>query len=68
MVSPGWSAWMVQVPPAVRVMVAPFTPPAVQTVGVVVVNETGRPEVASAVAVTGELVSGVSAIAVNVIV
>ena len=40
--SPGCAARTVHVPPATRVIVVPLVPPAVQTLGVVVVNVTAR--------------------------
>ena len=51
---PPWSAFTVQVPVATRVIVAPFVPLDVHTDGVVVVNATGRLELAVALAVTGD--------------
>jgi hypothetical protein len=48
--SPAWEAWMVQVPVATSVTVAPET---VQTDVVVELKETGRPEEAVAVTVNG---------------
>jgi hypothetical protein len=47
--SPGWLAWIVQVPAEISVAVEPET---VQTEGVVDVKLTGRPELAVAVNVT----------------
>jgi hypothetical protein len=44
----------VHVPGVSSVIVAPCGPLAVQTLGVVVVNVTGRPEVAEAFAVSGD--------------
>ena len=40
------------VPALTNVIVAPFVPPAVHTDGVVVVNDTGRPDDADALTVT----------------
>ena len=51
-VLPAWLATTLHVPAFSNVIVAPFGPPAVQTVGVVVVNVTTRPEDAVAVTVT----------------
>ena len=42
------------VPALTNVIVAPFVPPAVHTDGVVVVNDTGKPDDAEAEAVSGE--------------
>jgi len=46
-----------QVPVARRVIVAPFVPPEVHLDGVVVVNVTGRSELAVALTVTGDWLS-----------
>ncbi len=54
---PAWSAWTVHVPAVRRVIVAPFVPPDVQTVGVVVLNVTVSPDVAVADTVTGDCAS-----------
>ncbi len=48
--SPGWLAWIVQVPAEVSIAVEPET---VQTEGVVDVKLTGRPELAEAIKATG---------------
>ncbi len=45
------------VPAANNAIVAPFVPPAVQTVGVVVVNVTASPDDAVALTVTGDCAS-----------
>lgn len=51
---PAWSARMVHVPAATSVTELPFAPPVVQTVGVVLVNETTSPLDAVAVTATGD--------------
>ena len=56
-----------QVPGLTNAIVAPFVPPAVHTDGVVVVNETGKPDDAEAEAVCGESANVTSANAPNVI-
>jgi hypothetical protein len=53
-VFPPWLATTVHVPAASKVMVDPLVPPAVHTVGVVVVKVTARPEVAVALRVNGD--------------
>ena len=50
---PGCSARTVQMPAATIVIVAPLVPPAVQTLGVVVVNDTGSSDVEVATTPTG---------------
>ena len=54
MALPAWLATMVHVPAMSKVMVAPLVPPAVHTVGVVVVKVTARPEVAVPLTVSGD--------------
>ena len=66
--SPGCSARTVHLPAASSVIVPPSVPPAVHTSGVVVVNVTGNPLEAVAVAVTGLSASVVVPMAGNVIV
>ena len=51
---PAWSALTEHVPAPTRVIVLPFVPPDVQTAEVVVENETGRPDDAVAVTITGD--------------
>ena len=51
---PAWSAWMVHMPAATRVMVVPLVPPVVHTNGVADVNVTVRPDVAVAETVNGD--------------
>ncbi len=65
---PGWSAATVHVPELTSVMVAPFVPPDVQTAGVVVVNDTVRPDDADAVTANDPALSARSGNAVNVMV
>ncbi len=65
---PPWSAWTVQTPVPTSVIVAPLRPPEVQTDGVVVVKDTGRPDDAVADAVTGDAASVTSDKAPKVIV
>ena len=48
-------------------IVAPFVPPAVHTDGVVVVNDTAKPDEAEATAVSGESARFTSGNAANVI-
>ena len=54
MMLPLWFAWTVQVPFAMRVIVAPFVPPEVHIDVVVVVNPTDKPELAVAFTVNGD--------------
>jgi hypothetical protein len=61
-------ALTVHVPGASNVIVSPFVPPAVQTVGVLVLNVTGNPDVAVALTVTGESASVLFARVAKVIV
>ena len=64
---PACSAWTVHVPAPSNVIVAPLVPPAVHTAGVVVLNVTANPELAAAVADTGDCNVVWFAIALNVI-
>ena len=54
MLLPPWSALTVHVPFASRVIVAPLAPLEVQIDAVVVVNDTGKPELAVALTVKGD--------------
>ena len=55
-------------PGPTNVIVAPFTPPAVHTAGVVVENDTGNPDVTVADTTTGDSDNNLSDNAANVIV
>jgi hypothetical protein len=66
--SPAWSAWTVHVPAATRVIVAPSVPVEVHTDGVVDEKDTGRPDEAVAVTVTGDCTNVLAANAPKVIV
>ena len=65
---PARLAWTVHVPALRRVMVAPLVPPAVHTLGVVVVKVTVNPDEAVARTVTGDRATVLSASAAKVIV
>ena len=65
---PAWSARTVQVPVATSAIVAPFVPPDVHTVGVVVENVTVRPDDAVAPTTIGDCANVTFAKAPNVIV